>query len=98
MTYPLNLEVSLGLVRSEAEGDRLPSSYEPLLVSGPGLSLYRILEDEIILALPIVSMHDGKTCPVETDFSTMPVDERGSEERENPFAVLEKIRGKSKTH
>lgn len=99
MDYPVALTVSLALVRTEEDGERLPAEYEPLLVSGPTLSLYGVLEDEIILALPIVAMHEGDNCPVEANYSTVPEEERTDSEQEgdNPFAVLASLKGKKST-
>ena len=49
-----------GLITSEDEADLLPKEFEPLLVSDSGLSLVELVEDEILLSLPIVARHDDE--------------------------------------
>lgn len=50
--------ISLGLVTSIDEGDRLPEPYEPLLVEeGNQLLFNSIVEDELILAIPDIPRH-----------------------------------------
>lgn len=46
-----------GLVTSEAEMALLPAEFEPLLVSEGEQSLIDVIEDELILSLPIVPRH-----------------------------------------
>ena len=57
MLLPLNVPFRLGLVRSEAQAARLPEEYEPLLVPEDGLTTFAWVEDELILALPLVPLH-----------------------------------------
>ena len=47
-----------GLVESEEEFDNLPAEFEPFIVTDGEQSLYDVLEDELILSLPLVSRHD----------------------------------------
>jgi len=66
MRVPVEAEVSLGLTRSDNEAERLPENYEPLLVGAEPMPLSAIVEDELMLALPIVSMHAPEQCPAST--------------------------------
>ena len=54
----LDVTVSLGLVHSEAEADRLPEEYEPLLVPEGTIRVADLVEDELLLALPQIPRHD----------------------------------------
>lgn len=54
----LDATVSLGLVHGEAEADRLPEEYEPLLVPEGNLGVADLVEDELLLALPRIPRHD----------------------------------------
>ena len=54
----LDVTVSLGLVRSEAEADRLPEEYEPLLVPEGVIQVTDLVEDELLLALPRIPRHE----------------------------------------
>lgn len=68
----------------EAEEDVLALSQE--------FSLSELIEDEVLMTLPVVPRHE--TCPV--DVKLMAVDsgfEAASAEKRNPFAVLAKLQG-----
>jgi uncharacterized protein len=60
---PLDVAVSLGLVRNEAAADRLPDEYEPLLVAEGFIRVSDLVEDELLLALPQIPRHvDVREC------------------------------------
>jgi len=86
LAFPLQVEFSLGIVASEAEIDRLPDGYEPLLVNGEPLKTSEVIEDEVLLAIPAVPMHSGaERC--ESGYRNRPLPEK-----DNPFSVLEKLK------
>ena len=59
----LDVTVSLGLVHGEAEADRLPEEYEPLLVPEGVIRVADLVEDELLLALPRIPRHeDARDC------------------------------------
>lgn len=79
----LDVTVSLGLVRSEAEADRLPEDYEPLLVPEGTIHVADLVEDELLLALPQIPRHeDVGDC--EANGYRAP----GRVEQDQPFAAL----------
>jgi uncharacterized protein len=90
---PLVVESQLGLVRSEREEAALPPGCEPLLVAEDGrLNLADVIEDELLLALPLVPVNPDSSLPAEV---TGPGPEESvAEAADNPFAVL---RGLKKT-
>lgn len=54
---PVRIEQRLGLVRNEAQEAALPEDYEPVLVEDDGaLHPLELIEDELILALPVVPL------------------------------------------
>jgi uncharacterized protein len=86
LRFPLDLGFSLGIINSDDEIVRLPEGYEPMLVSGDPLKTFDMIEDEVLLAVPSVPMHEGmEHC--HADHVNQPVPEK-----ENPFAVLEKLK------
>ena len=99
MELPIDAKVSLAFVSTEEQAQDLPSHYEPLIVEDE-TSLTGLVEDEIILALPAVPLHEPEQCSVKGQFSSSVQDTttesavEGKTERENPFAVLEKLRKK----
>lgn len=88
VSIDLQCEVSLGIVDSEAEAEVLPDDLDPL-VSGDEIDLVELIEDELLLALPIVPVHDQCDPPAalsgEGHDTELP-------ERENPFAVLASLK------
>jgi uncharacterized protein len=85
--------VLLGVVEDLAAADRLPAELDPLLIEGP-TSVREMVEDELILALPVVAMHEHAQCPAREVLEQY-VPQAGSsdgEERHNPFAILTSLR------
>lgn len=68
-------------------------SEEDLLVLQPSMSLLELIEDELLMELPLVPMHD--VCPVDVVLQAQDpawdVDSEPSEMK-NPFAVLAKLK------
>ncbi|SCZ58927.1 YceD family protein [Thiohalomonas denitrificans] len=90
----IEVETTLGIVRTESEAARIPRAYEPLVVGDEPLSVKELVEDELILALPIVPRHFEDCLP---RAATEEVPESGSEaadrkERDNPFEVLRRLK------
>jgi uncharacterized protein len=85
---PVRVEQKLGLIRDEADEAALPEGYEPLLVPADGLLRpLDLVEDELILATPVVPVGPG-TDPLEGDW---PQDAEESR-RDHPFAVLSALK------
>ena len=89
---PLQVDQWYRFVVSEeiamAEDD---ASEEDLLVLTPQFDLEQVLEDELLMALPLVPMHDE--CPITPVFSTgvieAPLD---APDKPNPFAALVQLK------
>ncbi|MFO1434345.1 MAG: YceD family protein [Candidatus Competibacteraceae bacterium] len=58
LELPLTVPFRLGLAYDERQAENLPEEYDPLLVSAEGVTLAELTEDELILALPLVPMHN----------------------------------------
>jgi uncharacterized protein len=87
---PVRLVQRLGLVRNEAEEAALPEGYEALLVEADGmLKPAELVEDELILALPVVPVSPDADV-VERDFA--PVAEETAQA--SPFAALAGLKQK----
>ena len=73
-----------------AEDDQ---SEEDLLVMVPQFDLLAVLEDELLMALPLVPMHDD--CPVAPVLSVGDIElVSAAIEKPNPFAVLAQLKNK----
>ena len=81
---PVRLVQRLGLIRDEADESALPEEYEALLVEADGmLKPAELVEDELILALPVVPVAPDAEV-VEREF--VPSAEETAQA--NPFAAL----------
>ena len=65
-------------------------SEEDLLVIEPQFDLLAVLEDELIMALPVVPMHE--VCPVALHMQTGELHDAEIVEKPNPFAVLAQLK------
>ncbi|MCW8826058.1 MAG: YceD family protein [Gammaproteobacteria bacterium] len=86
-------QFSLGVVDSEAFAEKLPEEYEPLFIEeGEKLFLKELIEDELILALPIVPMHPQEECKAggmsEDDMNLV----QEESPQESPFAILKDLK------
>jgi len=78
--------------KDQEQADALPEAYEPVEVNDHGeVDLFQLLEDELIISLPIVALHAEEDCEVgEDDMTFGKIDP--ANERPNPFAVLKELK------
>lgn len=87
LRLPLTVEVLLGVVRSEAQAERLPERYDLLLVADAEVTVADLVEDELLLALPPIPRHvDLRDCQA-TGYGVSDELALGTPLRQ-PFAVL----------
>lgn len=81
VSYELVVPVSLGIVNSDAQAKVLAQELEPLLVGEEPLCVADLIEDELLLALPVVPMHAHPCVPAYREHE-------GMEKAHNPFIAL----------
>lgn len=90
---PLDCEImsdfTLGIVNTLDEANALSAVYEPAIAKEGSLGLRELIEDEVLLNLPIIPRHDPDECKVH-----LPVADAGWEEHDtkNPFHVLASLK------
>jgi uncharacterized protein len=62
MDYPLAITISLSPVMSDASAKGLPSRYEPIFIEDDSIVISTLIEDEIMIALPMIPKHDVADC------------------------------------
>lgn len=82
----LSADVSLAMVWAEKEIPALPSRYDGIVVGQDPTDLHALVEEELLLALPLVAAHEVGMCSAQAAGSVR--DAPAEEERPNPFAVL----------
>ena len=85
-----------GLVSGEEEAKTLPSRYDQMVIKDETLNIQDMIEEELIISLPLVPMHDPKDCKMQLPLSVGVDLSEVSVEKENPFKVIETLRGKLK--
>jgi len=96
MREPLAVERSFRFVRSEAEAEAEDiDSEEDVLVISRALDLRKLVEDELILALPLVPRH--AVCPQPLPLPQEPLPEP-EEPAPNPFAALAVLKRGKPSH
>ncbi len=91
MDYHLTSEFYLSPALKEEEGATSLSQYEPLYLTEQEVKLPDLIEDELILALPLVAKHKETDCPTKVDVAK----DNQKTETTKPFANLaEKLKRK----
>ena len=106
MPWHLHADVSLAFIAHEHQLDELAAEYEPYILGADPVVLSDLIEDEVLLALPQVPLHDELECspavPLkEFDSTESRTQEQKSQgqsasKRKNPFEVLTSIKSDSK--
>lgn len=107
MTWPIDNQFELLVVESEAEAEQLGEEVDVLLLDEQLVSISELVEDEILLSLPIVPKHAaGTECAnninaneaveeiVEQVIDSAEEAETENEAKENPFAVLAELKNR----
>ncbi len=95
----IGTSATLAIVVGVHDERQLPERYDPLLVSGEPLRPRDLIEDELLLALPQIPMHDPASCPsrrgdVERVPEPEPECDRAPRGKSNPFSVLGQLKRK----
>ena len=77
----------LGIVKNKDEMESLAATYEPLLLEEDVMPVDELIEDELILAIPLSPLH-----PVEMCSGQKELDRINADAKPNPFAVLASLK------
>ncbi|WP_042143952.1 MULTISPECIES: 23S rRNA accumulation protein YceD [unclassified Pseudoalteromonas] len=93
----LDLEMSFAYspIKMGAESEDLPERYEPVELDEDGeIDIYSLLEDELILMIPIVPKHDETSCHYSEEAQSFgEIDEE--DDKPNPFDILKQLKKNS---
>ena len=88
----LKVELTLAFVTKESRLEQVPSIYEAVLLDSEEISLVELLEDELILMLPLMAYHDNcEAYQYRTD-EELKAEKEGDLKPENPFDVLKRLK------
>ncbi len=91
---PLSCRCLLAIIQTIEQAEELPAYYEPLVVAEEKISLIQLIEDELLLALPIAPVHSVEECPVKVKVKA----NTDLIEKKNPFAELSKLQVKNRSN
>lgn len=92
VTLPIHSECSYAVVKEGANTQSLPKGYDVLELGEDPLDLHALIEEELLLALPIVPAHHPEECqqPAGLDDESEPSEDEVT--RSNPFSVLAQLK------
>ena len=85
----LDADTRLGLVYSEEGAKQLPKRYDPVVVEDHNLPLWELIEEELLLSLPLVPVHEEIGCNPDLNRQSQQDSEL---QRDNPFAILASLK------
>ncbi len=94
VSAPLEADICVGFAVSDERVVAMPDAFEACLLTEESVRLSELVEDELILALPIVAAHPDQSCQPwfekqqEAFSNVAPV----VVEKKNPFAVLASLK------
>ncbi|RUO36553.1 23S rRNA accumulation protein YceD [Aliidiomarina sanyensis] len=92
MGYELETEFQYAPITRRQSADELPEHYEAAELNELGeVLLHPLVEDELLVALPLVAKHTEQECKIKSDamsWGELPAEA----EKKNPFAVLQKLK------
>ena len=94
MTEPVESSVRVALITAGADASRVPEHLEPVLASGGRITIGELVEEELLLALPIVPLHaQASDCTASVDAPANVTTASHSPEQttQRPFAQLDKL-------
>lgn len=91
MQLQLGSTLDLLVVDDDAALQELADDEDAVALADGQLDLPALIEDELILSLPLVPLHEDRNC--NTVLATLREEGAGTEARPNPFAILATLKG-----
>ena len=96
---PLSLQladaIQLALVESESQIDSLEARWDPWLVDGPRITIASLLEEQLMLCMPLVNYHPDDRCIEALEYQRQREPREGNNGNraaQNPFEVLKVLK------
>jgi len=89
MLWSIDTKIALMIITKDEKEDEIPAGYEAFTLTSTQVSLITLIEDELILALPIVAIHEK--CP-SNEYQLPNSSAPDNTFRNNPFLILAKLK------
>jgi uncharacterized protein len=103
MTLPVDARLALALLATEAGASELTDDLDPLILGEGTLRPRDLIEDELLLAIPVVPRHPEGECAAplgpgdaESALEAMPVGRDEPPARRKPFAALADLKSEGR--
>ncbi len=91
--FPVAIDFRVGFVRGPDEAERLPEGFEPLILAGDTVRPAELVEDELLLAIPDMPVHDqAETCTLPGGFRNAEPGGDREQSGGNPFSILSTLK------
>ncbi len=88
-------DISLAVLEEEASAAKLDPQFDPWICTDQKLILAELVEEQLMLCMPIVNYHDDKACLDKLNYQQVQHElegEQPEESADNPFAVLKALK------
>ncbi len=92
LAIELTDEIRLALLKDEEAVRQLDPALDPWFCEGHKLDLAELVEEQLILCMPIVSYHDSSACIDRRNYVSGESNESAANLLENPFNVLKSLK------
>ncbi len=100
MPIELDSSFAVAAVWDEEGSEQLPRDIDPYIVGEEPQDLRELIEDELIISLPYISLHDSGPCAEQAEQRASEqaakdreiAAEKPQQSKENPFSVLEQLK------
>ena len=92
--------IQLALVESESQIDSLEPRWDPWLVDGPRITIASLLEEQLMLCMPLVNYHPDDRCIEALEYQRQREPREGNNGNraaQNPFEVLKVLKENDET-
>jgi uncharacterized protein len=85
-------DFSLQVIWSEDQEARVAKNYEPWIVPERTVNFSQVLEDEVLLVLPLINYHEVGKCTGDTFRTSSDLVDQDIAADRNPFGILEQLK------
>jgi uncharacterized protein len=94
LAIELTDDIRLALVKDEEAAKKLEAEWDPWIFTDTKLDLAELIEEQLMLCMPIVNMHAKGECQQRMNYGSEVLETSKSEQKskENPFSVLKALK------
>ena len=91
MRQAVNGSIKMAIIEDEAKAEHLPADTEAFIDRGVPVKLQDFIEDELLLAMPLIPLHKERECSAANKYMNRPGEKKRAA-KENPFVELKHLK------